>query len=223
MMYRPKLNFPLFIICLAFLVSCHEKGNNQLNNKAFKEEVKNKELKRISSAEISNAAYQQGRMIVDSAEQMLLSVVHGPLVQNDSLVAALELYRTTSRIIKDSLAANYQVTINRVSLKAANKANEPDELEGMLLDAYLYNVENSLPLEDNLQEIDKAYFLYTRPITISSTACLQCHGEIEAIASENYQALKKYYPGNTAFGYKLNDFRGMWTVKLSKKELIKNL
>lgn len=219
-----KLYFSLLIAFLFFLMSCHEKGTNQINKKAFKEEVKSRELKRVSNAEISNAAYEQGISIVKAAEKILFSAVHNALAQNDSLAAAIEFYRLAHHTVKDSLALEYNAIINRVSLKNTSKTNEPNELERILLDAYLYNVENKLPLEDNIQEIDKSYFLYTQPIMINSIECLRCHGEIgKDVSNEDYQTLKKYYPNDKAFGYKLHDFRGIWSIKLSKKELIKGL
>lgn len=212
------------LVLIVLNLGCGQRKSAQYDREAFQREKESREIKRLSDAEITRAAYEQGAWLADTAHQIIFSSLHQQLPEKDSLQAMLQAYEAGVATIKDSLAGNHGATIRRVSLKTANKENLPNELEQLLLDSYLYNIENKLPLEDNVQEIDDYYFLYTKPIMVSSAECLRCHGEKGlTVPEQTYGTLKEHYPQNNAFGYQMQDFRGMWSIKLSKKELIRNL
>lgn len=212
----------LCLLILLFTGSCGEKNNNR-NNPAFLEELANRELKKVSDADIMTAAYEQGRIVAKISQDVLLAALQEK-TQNEGISNALAFCNNNAYPLADSIGSETRVEIKRVSFKTRNQLNKPDSLESMLLDSYSYNVENNLDLDDNVQKIDDDYLLYTKPITIDSPICLQCHGKIGSdISAENYEIIKKLYPLDEAIGYHLGDFRGMWSIKLSKKEIIKAL
>lgn len=216
--------FGLFLISGLFFTGCGERSSHNVNNGALEEEIQNREIKKVSEADITRAALQKGAFIADTAQKLLFSKLMQQLRQTDSLKDALAYCNTNAYSLTDSLSKVFKADIRRVSLKTRSKNNDPDELELALLDAYLYNIENGLPLEENVQEVDGDYILYTKPITIESPLCLTCHGEVgKDISPEHLQEIRKLYPGDKAVGYKMGDFRGMWSIKLSKKEIIKAL
>ena len=204
------------------LISCGEKTNNQ-NNKALKEEIANREIKKVSDAEIIAAAYYYGNLIADTSQYLYFNSLQKQLQEN-GIQVALKFYNIKGNPVTDSLLSEFDATIRRVSNKPRNTENSPNELEALLLDSYLYNLENDLPLDENIQEVDQNYLLYTKPIVINDQLCLQCHGVVgEDIITEDYNHIKSLYPNDEAIGYKMDDFRGVWSIKLSKKELIKAL
>lgn len=211
------------VLSMAFLlISCGEKTNNQ-NNDALKEEIANRELKKVSDAEIIATAYYYGNLMADTSQFLYFNSLQTQLKEN-GIGEALKFYNIKGNPVTDSLSSEFDATIRRVSDKPRNNENAPNELESLLLDSYLYNIENDLPLEENVQEVDESYLLYTRPIVINDQLCLQCHGLVgKDITNENYAHMKSLYPEDKAIGYKLGDFRGIWSIKLSKKELIKAL
>lgn len=211
----------LLILCF-ILFNCGEKRNNQ-NSEALRQEIANREPKKVSDAEIVASAYAQGKLIADSSQKAIFNTLMVQL-EDGGFAEALKFCNINAYPITDSLANEFGATIKRVSNKPRNPSNAPDELETLLLDSYLYNVENDLPLEDNVQKIDENYLLYTKPIVISSGVCLQCHGKPgEDITEENYTQINSLYPEDKAIGYSLGDFRGIWSIKLSQKELVKAL
>lgn len=214
-MHMRQSTFTSFL-CIVFITfSCNEQGSNQRNNKAFQEELKSRELKRATEAEISNAAYEQGVRIADIAQDLL----NESLRSDDSVMNLLIHYKKALLAINDSVAQKENVEIKRI----ANHHEVPNSMEGIILDAYLYNIEQNLRVEDNIQEVDKEYFIYTRPIILNDDTCLRCHGEAGTDlleADETY--LKDKHP-NLQMGYKQGDFMGMWSIKMSRKEVIRAL
>lgn len=218
-----KIPVLFLAICFFALTSgCGEKNNNR-NNPAFLEELANREIKKVSDADIMKAAYAEGSTISENAQKIIFSQLQEQL-QNGDIGSALKFCNANAYPLTDSIAAESSSVIRRTSFKTRNKTNNPDSLEAMLLDSYMYNVENNLTLDDNVQKVDEDYLLYTRPILLNNPLCLQCHGEVgNDISLENYQTIKNLYPEDEATGYKQGDFRGMWSIKLSRKELIKSL
>lgn len=208
-------SFPYFLLIVSLALACNEQGTNQRNNKAFQEELKSRELKRATEAEISNAAYQQGARIVDIAE----SLISESLRSNDSIKTLLVHYQDAILAINDSLAQKEDIQVQRIS----SQYNAPNSMEGIILDAYLYNIEQSLRVEDNIQEIDKEYFLYTRPIILNDDTCLRCHGEVGAdLLEADAKYIEQKHP-ELPTGYTKGEFMGMWSIKMSRKEVIRAL
>src|SRR5690606_13058621 len=152
----------LFLALCAFFLSngCGEKNNNR-NNPAFLEELANREIKKVADADIMKAAYAKGSQVSDSAQNFIFSQLQEQL-QNGSIESALQFCNVNAYPFTDSIAAETGTVIRRTSFKTRNKSNNPDSLETMLLDSYLYNVENKLTLDDNVQQIDEEYLLYTK-------------------------------------------------------------
>ena len=112
----------------------------------------------------------------------------------------------------------------RASLKARNPQDVPTELEGQLLEAYEYNLEKSLEVKPGVQKLEDGNFLYTRPIIAGNGMCLQCHGKIGEDISEGVAAaIAEKYPDDNATGHEINDLRGMWSIKLDRREIIKSI
>lgn len=212
----------LALVMLCLISSCGEKNDNR-NNPAFLEELANRELKKVSDADIMQAAYARGKGISSAAQTSIFAALQEQ-IDAEGIQNALKFCNTKAYPLTDSIAAATGAEIRRVSLKTRNKSNAPDSLESMLLDSYLYNVENNLALDDNIQKVDEEYLLYTKPIVLNNPLCLQCHGDVgKDISAENYETIKSLYPQDAAIGYNVGDFRGMWSIKLSKKKLIKAL
>ena len=117
------------------------------------------------------------------------------------------------------------ITINQFvdgTLLIPNTKDKPDSLELSLLEAYQYNIEKGLSIESNIKDPhDGKYLLYTKPIMIDNPLCLQCHGEIgKELSEETHQLIKELYPQDMATNYKMSELRGMWSIKLSKRNLI---
>jgi len=53
---------------------------------------------------------------------------------------------------------------------------------------------------------------------------LNCHGEPgKEISEETLQKLNELYPEDKAIGHQIGDLRGMWSIKIPKKEVVKEM
>ena len=117
------------------------------------------------------------------------------------------------------------MTLRRVSSRPRNPIDAPNADEIPLLDAYSYNAENDILADPSIQKLQQGeVFLYTKPIMLSNAMCLSCHGDPKKdIAPETAAKLKQLYPQDPATGYAEGDLRGMWSLRLPKKEVVKRL
>jgi hypothetical protein len=123
-------------------------------------------------------------------------------------VHALEL---TNRVA-DSLG----VEIRRASMKNRNPENAPKQYEIAALEKFESTWANGEEPRGFAQEID-GKVRYFQPIMMQP-ACLNCHGEQGGEINENtWQIIQEKYPEDKAYGYALNQVRGMWSITFKDK------
>ncbi len=145
-------------------------------------------------------------------------------LQESGPKGAIEFCNVQAYPLVDSVQDNMDVTIRRTSLKVRNPDNEPGQLEKQILEAYHYNIEQGMDLNANVQGTEDGYLLYTQPIVIENSLCLNCHGKIgETVSQDTYQLIKELYPADSATGFERGSLRGMWSIKMAPKEIIEQL
>lgn len=215
-------SFNFLSIAILVFSSCGDRMS-QSDRNAAREGQANQEIKKVNEADILKAAFDRGAEITDAAQDKLIETLDRT-VMHDGAIQSLKYCNIASYPLMDSLTRKYSATIRRISLDLRNPSDAPDQIERQLLEAYQYSFDNSDQLEDNIQFDGDDYLIYTRPITIQNEMCLQCHGELgKELKSEVFETIHKSYPGDEATGYKLNDFRGMWSIRLLRKEIVKAL
>src|SRR5690606_36165573 len=112
----------LFVLSLS-LLSCGEQRST-VNRKALEEEMENREIKKVSDAEITNAALQQGKLLADTAQKVLASALASQ-IQKNGIEKAVEFCHINAYPLIDSLASLHQTDIRRVTSKARNPKNRP--------------------------------------------------------------------------------------------------
>lgn len=211
----------MIAISVLLMASCKKLSKEE--QQAIARELKEREIKQIQESEIYDGAMTLGSEIATQSQKTLGAHLMKTLKEG-GVEEALKYCNINAYNLVDSLSDRYSAEIKRVSHKLRNPKDAPDSLENQILDAYLYNVEEGLELSSNVQRIDDTTYLYTKPIIAANPMCLNCHGKVgDELSQENYDLIKKLYPQDNATGHKLNDLRGMWSIRLSKKEIIKNL
>ncbi len=187
----------IFTGLLLLSVACgNPTAQEGIDREAVKKEMAQREIKHVLPAEVVEAAYEQGKLLAEEAQEIVLSTYR----KNADAVDFPQFARAKTSI--DSLAAARNTEIHWIPAGTDTSANRLGAMERQVWDAYLYNVENQLPLDDNVQKIGDEHFLYTRPLTMSPE-------------------LRKQLPG--AEPTQENDFLGMWSIKLAKKEIIRDM
>lgn len=219
-----SLNIFLILISLTILAACDTGSQNALNREALQEEMRNREPKKLNEAQIVNETFEQGRYLSQTAQQSLLTTLQAAIAREGSVESAIQYCNLQANPLMDSLSEVHKATISRTSLQLRNPDNSPSELEQQLLEAYHYNAEEGLPLEDNVQQVDQQYMLYTKPIVLGSELCLNCHGKAgKDIRPETLQRIDSLYPNDQARGYSKGDVRDMWSIRFQRKDIVNAL
>ncbi len=216
------MRLQIFILLSLILFSCYDKPANT-SDKAFKEEMKEREIKKVSDGAIIEAAMRRGNIIADSAQKLLGSSLKNAIAEG-GVQNAVKYCNLAAYPIMDSIETHFGVEVKRASLKVRNPDDKPNQLEKQLLEAYQYQIDTDDKLSSNIQKDAEDYLLFTKPITIENALCLKCHGEVgKYLKEEDYALIKSLYPQDNAIGHQMGDLRGMWSIRMSKKEIIKDL
>lgn len=212
----------IFFLITILIVSCNDKPANT-SDEAFKEEMKDRQIKIVSDGEIIEAAMRRGEIIADSAQKLLSASLKRAIAEG-GVQGAIKYCNLSAYAIMDSLEKYYDADIRRAALKVRNPEDRPTKMEKQILEAYQYQVDNDDKLSSNIQRLGDEYLLFTKPITIQNGLCLNCHGEVgKYLKEEDYALIKNLYPQDNAVGHQMGDLRGMWSVTLSKKDIVKSL
>ena len=191
--------------------------------KRIEETQEQREVKKVSEADIINKTTELGDSITKVAGSVFMAKISRKY-EEGGYEAAAKFCSMNAYPLTDSLADKHKVFLKRVSNNYRNPKNAPSDLENQVLQAYEYSVEHGDDIGSNVQFIRPGdTILYNKPIRIPSEFCLNCHGSPSQISEDVNSILKKDYPQDKATGYKVGDLRGMWSLKFLKKEIVQNL
>ncbi|MFO7823810.1 MAG: DUF3365 domain-containing protein [Cyclobacterium sp.] len=213
---------PLLFAPLLFLASCGD--NKKIDRDVVDQVNKANDVKKVSESEITDYALKWGDEISQEAQAELIGTLQ-KAIEEKGITGAIDFCQQEALPITKNVAEKHRVNIRRVSVKNRNPENSPTDMEKNLLDAYAYNLENDLENRPNIQKTeDGEVLLYTKAITIPGGLCLNCHGEPgKEVSDATLDMIKSRYPEDKALGYKVGDLRGMWSISLPKKEVVKNM
>lgn len=192
--YSRPIQLVLIILLLAVTTACDNSSSQQeIDRQAVMEEMEQREVRRILPADLVEAAYLKGREISSKADAV---VWDNYSLADDTLFDASQAIKIQAYQTIDSLEEANEVEVNYVNLRTDTSTLVSKELQ--LWEAYLYNVENDLPLNDNVQRLGDDRYLYTKPIFLEE--------KVNHTTSDN----SKF-------------FAGMWSIVISKKTLIQSM
>lgn len=198
-------------------------NDKRVDKEAVKQELKNREIKKLTEAEIVAKVHEIGNTIALNTKKTLGQNLQKAL-QQGGIENAISFCNINALPLVDSLNQLYNSKIKRVTLKARNPKDLPNSFEKELLEAYAYQWADSIPLQTNVQEIEENTYLFTKAILIDNAMCLHCHGSMEnGLNKETADFIKTKYPSDNATGYNLGDLRGMWSITIPKKVVVQSM
>lgn len=110
------------------------------------------------------------------------------------------------------------IALRRTSLRVRNPANTPDAADRAALDLIKEQLEQGDPVAKVLVQrvvrpAQPPEWRVYRPLG-AMKQCLECHGSTADLAAGVNDALKIFYPHDTAVDYKENDWRGVIRVSI---------
>ncbi|UZD21319.1 DUF3365 domain-containing protein [Algoriphagus halophytocola] len=217
-----KASLSIIIVFVIAISGCGPR--ERVSKEVFEAVNKNMEVKKLSEVEITEEAMIWGDSITQAAQAALMGQLKNA-VADQGPDGAVEFCNANATPIVKELSEQFGVEIRRVSTRARNPKDLPDEAEFPILDAYAYNSENDIPNEPNIQKTQNAQaLLYTKAIVIPNGFCLSCHGNPETeISKSTLEKLNALYPNDLAKGHKIGDLRGMWAVRIPTKMIVGRL
>ncbi len=198
-------------------------SDKKIDKEAVKKEIRSREIKRVTEAEIVSKVHEIGNMIALTSKMTLGKNLQHAL-QTGGVENAVEFCKLNAMPLVDSLSNQFDVVIKRVSLKARNPDDKPNYLEKELLEAYAFQWKDSIPLKPNVQALEENRYLFTKPILVENALCLSCHGTYNnGLLKETDDFIKSKYPDDLATGYQIGDLRGIWSITISKKKVVQSL
>ncbi len=123
----------------------------------------------------------------------------------------------TALPLLDSLSKANNAVIRRTSLKVRNSANQPAPWEKEILLQYEAQSQKGEALKPVVKAINLNEVAFAAPISVLPL-CVKCHGKVgETMDAADYEAIKKTYPADQAFGYAEGDLRGMWSIVFKRE------
>jgi len=196
----------------------------RISRETFEQVNESMEVKRLTEVEIIEEAMMWGDSITSEAQIQLMSTLQNVLEERGA-AGALEFCNVNALPIIEEVATKHRVEIRRVSNRTRNPDNQPNQDEKDILEAYEFAAETGENANPNIQKLGGGeVLLYSRPIVIPSTLCLNCHGKPGTDLDEDTAAkLTEFYPQDKAIDHKVGDLRGMWSVRIPKSEVVKRL
>jgi hypothetical protein len=166
-MMSVKTSFSLCLTAILLLSGCNYEQRSSSDAAKIADEMKSRQIKRITDSDVMLIAGDWGSAIAQQAEQILIA----QLQENPSNIADVCQLKNIFAI--DSLAQNYGIIIGLLTSKdLQNKTLDPKELE--ILAAYIYNAEKKLLQSSNLQRLGDSVLVYNAPIDTGSIICKRC-------------------------------------------------
>ena len=133
----------IIVILSVILMGCG--SNERLNTTIIAEEMKDRNVRKITQNQIVDAAIEFAHMITDEQSEYL------------------EDYELKSNDFKDSV--EYVMSSKIQIVKDDSFTPQKADKLSMIIDAYRYNAQKQLALDENIQFLEQD-ILYTKPIVI---------------------------------------------------------
>ncbi|MBC7921351.1 MAG: DUF3365 domain-containing protein [Ferruginibacter sp.] len=218
----------VFLAVSAGCLACGNLKEKGYDTRAIADEIQNRKIKRVTSAQLEAAANEWGSQVARVAQRDLEDGLSAALARYPLEQAAA--YCDVARLPRaDSASRAYGAVLRRIGLRHRPDSIAPVDpalatMEGQLLDAYRYNAENKLPPSTNVQRIADKYLLFTSPVLLENPLCRRCHGEAGPdLSPADYQKLTAQYNLDSLTNRKKGNLLGMWSITFEKKEMIKRM
>ena len=183
----------LFVLAFGIFSACRQ--NPGADPGAVKEELREREIVHLTEGQIAGRAAEMGDSLLFRAQIEFLAELGK---SKDS--TCLPAWNRTAAMMKNK----FSTSIQRLPFSDQARKRLKNEKEVQLMDAYLYNHNNSLPVTPNLQKDGGKEFLFSKALILSDAECQKCHN---AISNSPVKGLK-------------GDTIALWMLRYSRKQVV---
>lgn len=210
--------YTVLVLLLGMLIHC--KPDKPVDREAVRKEMASRELKRISEGELMAKGEEVGSQVLSTVEGLFRQRLT-KAIETSSAKGAISYCNTEAMQVIEKLEDSLGISIRRVTDRPRNPADSLTGIEKEIWEAYNFSPQNATA---QLQILNEHELIMTKPIVISDVQCLKCHGDVDIdIDSETYDLIRQQYPEDQATGYDLGALRGMWSLMIPKRTIVKEL
>ena len=205
-MVLSKINFVL--LGLLALAACRPDQVKHLpGTKQIAEETANWEVKRIMPEDLLHATRWAGDSVTAYADTLLRRTLAREL-RKGNLAQAAAFCRPQHYPQVDSMARKWHVSLRRAEWQPAQASATPAAVDAAGLHPDTMRLIGR-PAADT--------FFYQRPILLSNSLCLRCHGQPgRDLTLAEAQLLQQQHPGLKAVGRQQGQVLGAWQLTLER-------
>lgn len=192
----------IFCVIIWLNTSC---DNKPVDRNAFKEEMEDREIMRVTAGQLSNYAFNKGILALDSISKVYQIRLDSAIAKN----VGNQFCNINNIALITRLKNELKINVSRLSKN--NIADTTSKLYSVY-DAYQYNASKIENCIDNLQKIDDKTLILTRAIILSDQKCIDCHSRPNSTAVNQ-----------SVFNKKKGELLAIWAFEMPKKELIKKI
>lgn len=158
---------------------------------------------------------KQGRTIAKASGKALMQQLQTAIAKG-GIPHAVQFCSRQAISLTDSLSAEHGASIHRISYKNRNPVNAADSLEKKLIRQYQQKLQaGAKPTPELIKRDEKQ--VYYHPIRIKNGLCLNCHGKLgKMLSNETLELLRDRYPKGKAIGFEVGDLRGLWKIQFQE-------
>jgi mono/diheme cytochrome c family protein len=185
-----------------------------IEDKSWFDSSYGKEAEKYAEIQVVKSPLETGRELAMKTKAVLGKNLL-QAIKSGGASGAVDFCSTRAIFLTDSMATTLHTRIKRVSDKNRNPLNAANKDEAEYMEEVRKMIASGQTVSGKISENETHYTGYY-PIMVDEM-CLQCHGKRDAeILTETWKTIKGRYPEDKAYGYALNDLRGLWVVKFDK-------
>ncbi|MBX2842372.1 MAG: hypothetical protein KTR26_11420 [Flammeovirgaceae bacterium] len=151
-MKNHKLHLLIVVFAIQIIInSCKIETDKNIDVEKVKQEMADRKFKRLTDAQIVQGAYEKALELRESAMNE---------IKPDSLLCGKKEF--------DQLSNEEKVFIEKIEVSC--KENPFTDSKGkQVWEAYIYNIQNGLPLKDNIQKLENGRLVYSYPFSFKNS------------------------------------------------------
>ncbi len=132
-------------------------------------------------------------------------------IKEKGLSGSISACKIISPQMEQTYTKNHNMKIYRISDRYRNPDHKPTPDEMKVLEYWMNRINNKQEIKPVYYQVENKTKVM-KPIKIIADLCLNCHGDLNTMNKELLETIKKEYPNDKAYGYKLNDLRGAFVA-----------
>ena len=165
-----------------------------------------------SFAELKPDPAKAGPEIISEASARLIAALTDAIAKHGP-ASSIGVCSERAPEIATAVGKAHGVILRRASEKPRNPRNAANDTEKAILKTFNASIGKTESPKAHAITRPDGSTTFVAPIVLANPLCLQCHGMPDRdVAPATLTAIRTLYPNDKAYGYKVGELRGLWSV-----------